>query len=128
MALPLLGCDEKANGATPRGSRARGNSSRMATRPSPSGKVVELELNAGPVEKQAEDGRFTVFGYNGQVRGPEIRVKEGDAVRVRVNNRLPDGTTIHWHGVPVPNAMDGVPGVTQESIAPGESFTYEFVA
>jgi FtsP/CotA-like multicopper oxidase with cupredoxin domain len=57
-----------------------------------------------------------------------IRVTEGDQVRIVVKNELPDATTVHWHGVEVPNAMDGVPGVTQAPIEPGESFTYEFVA
>jgi FtsP/CotA-like multicopper oxidase with cupredoxin domain len=57
-----------------------------------------------------------------------IRVTEGDQVRIIVKNELPVPTTIHWHGVEVPNAMDGVPGVTQDPIQPGETFTYEFIA
>jgi FtsP/CotA-like multicopper oxidase with cupredoxin domain len=57
-----------------------------------------------------------------------IRVTEGDQVRIIVKNELDDPTTIHWHGVEVPNAMDGVPGVTQDPIQPGETFTYEFTA
>jgi len=66
--------------------------------------------------------------YNGQVPGPEIRVREGDRVRVHVTNRLPVPTTIHWHGVELANAMDGVPGLTQPPIPPGGEFTYEFTA
>ena len=66
--------------------------------------------------------------YNGMVPGPLIRVVEGDTVRFVVKNELPEATTIHWHGIEVPNAMDGVPGMTQEAIQPGETFTYEFVA
>jgi FtsP/CotA-like multicopper oxidase with cupredoxin domain len=64
--------------------------------------------------------------YNGAVPGPEIRVTEGDAVRVVVRNELPQSTAVHWHGLVVPNAMDGVPGITQPPIKPGGSFTYEF--
>lgn len=70
----------------------------------------------------------TAYSYNGTVPGPMIRVTEGDQVRVVVKNELPDPTTVHWHGVEVPNAMDGVPGMTQDPIQPGESFTYEFTA
>src|SRR5690606_27740948 len=66
--------------------------------------------------------------YNGTVPGPVIRVTEGDRVRVVLKNELPEPTTIHWHGVEVPNAMDGVPGVTQDPVLPGATFTYEFVA
>jgi FtsP/CotA-like multicopper oxidase with cupredoxin domain len=71
---------------------------------------------------------FTAWTYNGRIPGPEIRVREGEIIRVVLKNYLPEGTTIHWHGVPVPNAMDGVPGVTQEAVIPGESFVYEFEA
>lgn len=80
------------------------------------------EIDLGPL------GRRTVWTYDGQFPGREIRVREGDRIRVVVQNELPEPTTIHWHGVPVPNAMDGVPGLTQAPIAPGASFTYEFGA
>ena len=69
-----------------------------------------------------------VWCFNGQVPGPEIRVRQGDKVRILVGNALTEGTTVHWHGVRVPNAMDGVPGLTQEAIAPGGTFLYEFEA
>ncbi len=68
-----------------------------------------------------------VWAYNGQVPGPEIRVRQGDRLRVVVDNGLDEETTIHWHGVRVPNAMDGVPHLTQDPIRPGGKFTYEFV-
>ena len=70
----------------------------------------------------------TAYSYNGQVPGPLIRVTEGDRVRVVFANQLPEPTTIHWHGITVPNQMDGVPDVTQQAVQPGQSFTYEFVA
>jgi FtsP/CotA-like multicopper oxidase with cupredoxin domain len=67
-----------------------------------------------------------VWSYNGTVPGPELRARQGERLRVLVRNALPQATTVHWHGVRVPNAMDGVPHVTQAPIAPGEEFLYEF--
>lgn len=71
---------------------------------------------------------FWAWTYNGQLPGPEIRVKEGEIIRVILKNFLPEETTIHWHGIPLPNPMDGVPGITQKGVAPGETFIYEFEA
>jgi FtsP/CotA-like multicopper oxidase with cupredoxin domain len=67
-----------------------------------------------------------VWCYDGRIPGPEIRVRQGERIRVTVQNRLPEETTVHWHGVRVPHAMDGVPHLTQKPIAPGDTFTYEF--
>ncbi len=66
------------------------------------------------------------WGYNGRVHGPTIEAVEGDRVRIYVTNKLPAPTTIHWHGVLLPNGMDGVGGLTQRPIEPGETFKYEF--
>ena len=66
-----------------------------------------------------------VWGYDGKVPGPTLRVRQGEAVRIVVENRLDQDTTVHWHHVRLPNAMDGVPGLTQPPIKPGESFVYE---
>jgi FtsP/CotA-like multicopper oxidase with cupredoxin domain len=71
---------------------------------------------------------FLAWTYNGQIPGPEIRVREGEIIRVVLKNELPEETSVHWHGLPVPNAMDGVPGVTQKGVQPGEDFVYEFEA
>jgi len=91
--------------------------------------VKVFELTAKAVQWPILDGvTVTAYTYNGTVPGPMIRVTEGDQVRVIVKNELPVPTTIHWHGVEVPNSMDGVPGVTQDPIQPGETFTYEFTA
>src|SRR5215212_10912021 len=91
--------------------------------------VKVFELTAKAVEWNILDNvSVTAFTYNGTVPGPMIRVTEGDQVRIVVKNELPEATTIHWHGVEVPNAMDGVAGVTQDPIEPGETFTYEFTA
>jgi len=67
-----------------------------------------------------------VWAYNGTVPGPEIRVRQGERVRVAVENRLVEETTVHFHGIRLPNAMDGVPHLTQEPIRPGNTFVYEF--
>ena len=67
-----------------------------------------------------------VWGYNGAVPGPQLRFKQNERVRVEVQNALEVDTTVHWHGVRLPNAMDGVPGLTQKPIAPGGKFEYEF--
>jgi len=66
------------------------------------------------------------WGYNGRVHGPLIEAVEGDRVRIYVTNRLPAPTTAHWHGILLPNGMDGVGGLNQKAIAPGETFKYEF--
>jgi FtsP/CotA-like multicopper oxidase with cupredoxin domain len=81
---------------------------------------AKVNLGAGP--------DFIAWTYNGRIPGPEIRVKEGEIIRVVLKNYLPEGTTIHWHGIPIVNAMDGVPGVTQEVVKPGDTFVYEFEA
>ncbi len=85
-------------------------------------------IRAAPTEVQQFDGRMLkVWAYNEQVPGPVLRVKLGEEVEVELQNDLPQATTIHWHGVRVPNAQDGVPGVTQDAVEPGEKFTYKFV-
>ena len=72
--------------------------------------------------------RVAAYAFNGQVPGPRIRIVEGDHVRIVVRNSLPEPTTIHWHGLVVPNTMDGPAEITQAPIPPGGTFTYEFAA
>jgi manganese oxidase len=67
-----------------------------------------------------------VWGYNGGTPGPTIEAEEGDRVRIYVTNRLPERTTVHWHGLVLPNGMDGVSGLNQKPIPPGETWVYEF--
>jgi FtsP/CotA-like multicopper oxidase with cupredoxin domain len=87
-----------------------------------------FHLVAEEVEHELAPGlQARCWGYNGRVHGPLIEAVEGDLVRIYVTNRLPEATTVHWHGVLVPNGMDGVGGLTQKTIAPGETFKYEFV-
>lgn len=92
-----------------------------------SGKTTKIDLAASESELEIFDGYKTkVWNYNNSVPAKEIRVKLGDTLKVNFTNNLPQETTIHWHGVRVANAMDGVPGVTQDPIKPGDSFVYEF--
>jgi FtsP/CotA-like multicopper oxidase with cupredoxin domain len=89
----------------------------------------EFTLTAEEVDWEIMPGATVrAWVYNGQMPGPEIRVREGDRVRITLRNTLPVGTTIHWHGVDVPPEMDGPVGLNQAAVAPGEEFVYEFVA
>jgi len=91
--------------------------------------VKEFHLVAEPVLRELAPGCTAhLWGYNGQSPGPTIEVVEGDRVRIYVTNRLPEHTSVHWHGQRLPNGMDGVSGLTQPAIKPGETFVYEFVA
>ena len=88
-----------------------------------------FELTASIVEWEVEPGKFVdAWAYNGMVPGPWMKVDVGDEVEVHVQNDLPMGTDIHWHGIKVPNGMDGVAPYTQELIQSGEDFLYEFTA
>jgi FtsP/CotA-like multicopper oxidase with cupredoxin domain len=99
-------------------------------RPDPFVVVRRFTLTAQPATIQLSSGqRVPAWTFNGTVPGPELRVTQGDLVEVTLHNALPDaGVTVHWHGVDVPNAMDGVAGVTQDAVPPGGTFVYRFVA
>jgi FtsP/CotA-like multicopper oxidase with cupredoxin domain len=89
--------------------------------------VKVFHLVAEEVKHQIAPGlEVMCWGYNGRVHGPVIEAVEFDRVRIYVTNRLPTATTVHWHGVLLPNGMDGVGGLTQKAIAPDETFVYEF--
>jgi FtsP/CotA-like multicopper oxidase with cupredoxin domain len=91
------------------------------------GGVKVMHLVAEPVEHEIAPGLvIQAWGYNGHCPGPTIEMVEGDRVRIYVTNRISEPTTVHWHGVFVPNGMDGVSGLTQAPIEPGETFRYEF--
>ena len=91
--------------------------------------VKEFHLVAEPVVREMAPGFLVnMWGYNGQSPGPTIEVVEGDKVRIFVTNRLPEHTTIHWHGQRLPNGMDGVGGLNQPQIPAGKTFVYEFEA
>ena len=89
--------------------------------------VKEFHLIAEPVRREFVNGlEVNCWGYNGVTPGPTIEAFEGDRVRLLVTNRLPEGTSVHWHGFVLPNGMDGVSGLNQPKIGPGETYAYEF--
>jgi FtsP/CotA-like multicopper oxidase with cupredoxin domain len=89
--------------------------------------VKEFHLIAEPVKREFAPGMVVnCWGYNGSTPGPTIEAVEGDRVRILVTNKLPEHTTIHWHGIFTPNGMEGVGGLTQPHIQPGETYVYEF--
>jgi manganese oxidase len=88
-------------------------------------KVFDLETSI--VQWEVEPGRrVEAWTYNGQVPGPQIRVREGDRVRINLRNGLEESTAIHFHGLEIPNDQDGVPFITQPPVKPGDTYTYEF--
>ena len=95
--------------------------------PTMDGDTKVFELTCQEINWETEPGVvYPAMAYNGIVPGPEIRVTEGDNVRILVTNEMAQSTAVHWHGLLLPNNMDGVPFITQEPIAPGTTFTYEF--
>ena len=91
-------------------------------------RVVEVNLEARIARVEIAPGTFVdAWTYNGGLPGPTIRVRVGDRLIVHFRNALPDPTTVHWHGLRIPLAMDGVPGISQPDVKPGESFTYDFI-
>ena len=91
-------------------------------------KIVEIDLRAELADVQIAPGKVVhAWTYNGGLPGPLIRARVGDRLIVHFKNDLPEPTTVHWHGVRVPIEMDGVPGISQDEVKRGESFTYDFV-
>jgi FtsP/CotA-like multicopper oxidase with cupredoxin domain len=91
------------------------------------GGVKVFELVAEPVKKKiAPFKTIDAWGYNGSCPGPSIQVQQGDRVRVAFENRLPESTSLHWHGLELPIEQDGVPYISQKPVAPGEKYVYEF--
>lgn len=108
-----------------------GSAAALAALPGPASASVSRRLRAMPGKAQlAPDGQpsTAIWGYEGGVPGPELRVKQGERLRVTLDNALPQATTIHWHGIRIDNAMDGVAHLTQPPVEPGEHFDYDFVA
>jgi multicopper oxidase len=128
LLLALPGC-----GGSPRELRA--DPSRFAEAYREAVRIAERAGPARDIRLVADVGEVDVAGrlirtflYDGRMPGPEIRVRAGERLRVTLETRLPDETTIHWHGVPLPFAMDGVPHVTQAPVPPGGTFVYDFIA
>ena len=115
---------EKGVKAFPAKTEGQGNL-RLAPRLEQGVKVFDLTCRE--IEWEVTPGiRVKAWAYNNMIHGPQIRVREGDRVRIRLDNELPESTAIHFHGLEVPNDQDGVPFITQPPIKPGESYTYEF--
>jgi manganese oxidase len=91
------------------------------------GRVKVFRLTAAPVKWRIDDTTTVdAWAYNGTVPGPVIRARVGERIRIVVTNRLPEPTTVHWHGLSLPISQDGVPGISHDPIAPGTSHSYEF--
>jgi multicopper oxidase len=97
-----------------------------AARRGPNAAVRDVTLTAAPTTLALGDRTVETWAFGGTVPGPELRLTAGEVLRARVVNDLPEPLTVHWHGIALRADMDGVPDVTQEAIAPGASFTYEF--
>jgi manganese oxidase len=115
---------EKGIKAFPAKTAGKGN---QLLAPKMDGNVKVFELTAKKIQWEVEPGRMIeAWAYNEQIPGPQIRVREGDRVRLILDNQLPESTAVHFHGVELPNDQDGVPYITQPPIKPGQKYTYEF--
>jgi manganese oxidase len=115
---------EKGIRAFPAPTEGKGN---QILEPRLEGGVKVFDLRTSIVQWEVEPGRrVEAWAYNGQVPGPQIRVREGERVRINLTNGLEESTAIHFHGLETPNDQDGVPFITQPPVKPGESYTYEF--
>jgi FtsP/CotA-like multicopper oxidase with cupredoxin domain len=123
ISATLSGMPEAANAAPPQAGQPTTSITTLVEAPG-NQPVKHFTLTAAETQI---DGN-TRWALNGSVPGPELRVNQGDRVQVTLINHLPESTTLHWHGVVLPNAEDGVAGVTQDAVAPGAEYTYEFVA
>src|SRR5689334_7599673 len=91
------------------------------------GAVKVFRLIAEPVQRKISPFKtIDAWGYNGTCPGPTIQIQQGDRVRVIFENKLPESTSIHWHGLEVPIEQDGIPYISQKPVAPGEKYVYEF--
>jgi manganese oxidase len=115
---------EKGVKAFPAKTAGKGN---QLFAPRMDGNVKVFDITAKKIRWEVETGRMIeAWAYNDQIPGPQIRVREGDRVRINLKNELPESTSIHFHGLEVPNDQDGVPFITQPPVKPGETYKYEF--
>ncbi|MGW1836179.1 multicopper oxidase family protein [Streptomyces sp. BBFR2] len=120
-AAPAASGDVPAGYVTPGGPRVRDTEKRRGEGP-----VRRMSLIATPAPVRLGGRTVRTWTYDGALTGPEIRVTAGDTLAVDFANNLPDATTVHWHGLALRNDMDGVPGITQDPVAPGASFAYHY--
>lgn len=128
--LGLAGCMSAANPLSEDETISGGDRPSVEPREPPTRPPdTTLELTPGPAGEESPDGvSGETWLYNDALPGPEIRATEGDVIAISLQNGLPADTSVHWHGIPLVNAMDGVPNVTQAPVEPGESFDYRFRA
>lgn len=128
LSLVLAGCSTSMNGMD-HSKMNMDETQNTQTKTSKPTILTGKEINLATSQSNQEiiSGKtLPVWTFNNSIPGPQIRVKQGETIKINLKNQLPEPVTIHWHGVPVPNAMDGIPGVTQNAVQPGKSFTYEF--
>jgi FtsP/CotA-like multicopper oxidase with cupredoxin domain len=123
VSATLNGMPEAANAAPPVAGQPTISVASLVEAPGTE-PVKHFTLTAAVTQIDGQDA----WALNGSVPGPELRVSQGDRVQVTLVNDLPEATTLHWHGVQLPNAEDGVAGVTQDAVPSGSTYTYEFVA
>ncbi|HET9683416.1 MAG TPA: multicopper oxidase domain-containing protein, partial [Gemmatimonadaceae bacterium] len=117
---------EKGVKAFPAKTAGKGN---QLFTPRMEGNVKVFDITAKKIQWEVEPGKMVeAWVYNDQLPGPQIRVREGDRVRINLKNELPESTAIHFHGIEVPNDQDGVPFITQPVVKPGQTYKYEFTA
>ncbi|MBH0157212.1 MAG: multicopper oxidase family protein [Bacillota bacterium] len=124
LILVITGCSQE-------GSKDQSNENKVQAKEEIlEGKTIkEFSITAKKENWELKSGKtIEAWTYNGSVPGQEIRVKEGEGVKVTIKNELPKPVSIHWHGVPLSNTQDGIPGVTQDAIETGKEYTYQFVA
>ncbi|PQP89968.1 multicopper oxidase family protein [Paenibacillus sp. AR247] len=140
VAISAAGCSKVSNmngmdhSKMNMGSNSTSNSSESAasvklTTATPVVNGKEFTITAQESNLEVKKGKtIPVWTFNNSVPGPQVRVMVGDTVKINLKNQLKQPVSIHWHGYPVPNNMDGIPGVTQDAVEPGKTFTYEFKA
>jgi FtsP/CotA-like multicopper oxidase with cupredoxin domain len=128
-SLPGVLSDKAAPTGSDPAALPRGDGTVFAPMAEAPGGVKEFRLTAAAIDWEIEPGDVKpAFSFNGIIPGPTIRVNEGDRIRVIVRNNLPEPLVVHWHGMILPNAQDGVATVTQDAFPPGASYTYEYDA
>ncbi|MBM4687843.1 multicopper oxidase domain-containing protein, partial [Rhodococcus hoagii] len=125
-AAVATACGSGTSTTTAVGSGASAVTAAENARRSGTGRTVPVTLRARPERIDLGGVVVDTWAYDGRVPGPEIRARRGDVLSVDFANELPDESTVHWHGIALRNDMDGVPGLTQAAVRPGDSFRYEF--
>lgn len=125
---PASSAPSASDRAAPSAARDAGLALTEAVDRNPDPAIVEVDLTARLADVEIAPGKTVrAWTYNGTIPGPLVRARVGDRLIVHFRNELPQPTTVHWHGVRVPIEMDGVPGISQPEVKPGESFTYDFI-